>query len=320
MCSRQIEFCATCSAFASHRLAPPPWGQPRGKWMVSLVNSHTNATRIGWHLWEIDLRFAPGLPPGWLEQSASGVLPTLLCASSSRAARHALGSTAGGVADKNQVGHPRALKEPRAWFSRATLNCICNGAIPMRWARQQAGLPPRPRRAPSIPDLTRPRTEALTLRTTHLGNLNTRWSPLVPWLPGGPFPSFGSVCLDSPRQRAASHAASHRSAWGSRHCSCNSTLLERSRPSALCSTEWVSEAHVRCRVSHSLRGTRREGGPPGSCPPSCRHRRPSRRLLFFFTLVTGPRRSLSLKLSDTRVYAPQMRARLGTTAQQHKSS
>jgi len=32
------------------------------------------------------------------------------------------------------------------------------------------------------------------------------------------------------------------------------------------------------------------------------------------TLVTGPRRSLSLKLSDTRVYAPQIRARLGTTA------
>jgi len=36
-----------------------------GKWMISLVNSHTNATRIGWHLWEIDFRFAPGLPPGW---------------------------------------------------------------------------------------------------------------------------------------------------------------------------------------------------------------------------------------------------------------
>jgi hypothetical protein len=36
----------------------PPWRQPRGKSMVSLVNSHTNATRIGWHLWEIDLRFA----------------------------------------------------------------------------------------------------------------------------------------------------------------------------------------------------------------------------------------------------------------------
>ena len=35
-------------------------------------------------------------------------------------------------------------------------------------------------------------------------------------------------------------------------------------------------------------------------------------LLFFFTLVTGPRRSLSLKLSDTRVHEPQIRARLGT--------
>ena len=28
---------------------------------------------------------------------------------------------------------------------------------------------------------------------------------------------------------------------------------------------------------------------------------------FFFTLLTGPRRSLSLKLRDTRVYAPQIR-------------
>jgi len=34
----------------------------------------------------------------------------------------------------------------------------------------------------------------------------------------------------------------------------------------------------------------------------------------FFTLVAGPRRSLSLKLSDKRVYEPQIRARLGTTA------
>jgi len=29
---------------------------------------------------------------------------------------------------------------------------------------------------------------------------------------------------------------------------------------------------------------------------------------FFFTLVTGPRRSLSLELSDTRVYEPQIQA------------
>ena len=28
------------------------------------VNSHTNTTRIGWHLWEIELRLAPGLSSG----------------------------------------------------------------------------------------------------------------------------------------------------------------------------------------------------------------------------------------------------------------
>ena len=45
--------------------AGPSWRQPRGKSMVYSVNTHTNATRIGWHMWEIDLGFAPGLPPGW---------------------------------------------------------------------------------------------------------------------------------------------------------------------------------------------------------------------------------------------------------------
>jgi len=55
----------------------PPWRRPRGKSMVSSVNSHTNATRIGWHLWEIDLRFAPGLPPGWLCMSISGLCGSL---------------------------------------------------------------------------------------------------------------------------------------------------------------------------------------------------------------------------------------------------
>jgi len=35
---------------------------------------------------------------------------------------------------------------------------------------------------------------------------------------------------------------------------------------------------------------------------------------FFFTLVTGPTRSLRLKLIETRVYEPEIRARLGTTA------
>jgi len=36
-------------------------------------------------------------------------------------------------------------------------------------------------------------------------------------------------------------------------------------------------------------------------------------LLFFFTLVTGPTRSSSIRLSDTTVYEPQIPA-LGTTA------
>ena len=43
----------------------PPWRQAGGKWIVYLVNSHTNAARIDWHLREIDSRFAPGLPLGW---------------------------------------------------------------------------------------------------------------------------------------------------------------------------------------------------------------------------------------------------------------
>jgi hypothetical protein len=43
-------------------------------------------------------------------------------------------------------------------------------------------------------------------------------------------------------------------------------------------------------------------------------------LFFFFTLVTAPRRSLSLKLSDTRVYEPQIKACLGTTAHPRKNS
>ena len=54
----------------------------------------------------------------------------------------------------------------------------------------------------------------------------------------------------------------------------------------------------------------------GSRPRTTGVPRSSRRMLFFFffTLVTGPGRSLSLKMSDTRVYEPQIRARLGTAA------
>ena len=44
----------------------PPWRQPRGKWMVSLVNSHTNAISKRKHRWKIDLRFALDSTPGWV--------------------------------------------------------------------------------------------------------------------------------------------------------------------------------------------------------------------------------------------------------------
>ena len=43
----------------------PPLRQPRGKWIVSLVNSHSNTTSQRWHQWEIDLRFALKSTPGW---------------------------------------------------------------------------------------------------------------------------------------------------------------------------------------------------------------------------------------------------------------
>jgi len=62
--------------------------------MTSLVNSHTNATRIGWHLCEIDLRFVPGLPPGchtWIEALEVKVV-ALVSFSSRRFLRSSLSS------------------------------------------------------------------------------------------------------------------------------------------------------------------------------------------------------------------------------------
>ena len=45
--------------------AHPPQRQPRGKWMITLVNFHTNATSKRWHLWEIRLKIFPRATPGW---------------------------------------------------------------------------------------------------------------------------------------------------------------------------------------------------------------------------------------------------------------
>jgi len=57
--------CNFMRRFAAQKNSTPPWRQPRGKWMVSLVNSHTNATSKRWHLLEIDLRFALNSTTGW---------------------------------------------------------------------------------------------------------------------------------------------------------------------------------------------------------------------------------------------------------------
>ena len=39
-------------------IPPPPWRRPRGRCIISLVNSRANTTSKRWHLWAIDLRFA----------------------------------------------------------------------------------------------------------------------------------------------------------------------------------------------------------------------------------------------------------------------
>ena len=49
---------------AFEQFGNPPWRKPRGKWIFSLVNFHTNATSKRWHLWEIDLGFALNSTPG----------------------------------------------------------------------------------------------------------------------------------------------------------------------------------------------------------------------------------------------------------------
>jgi len=76
------------TSLPQHPAGPPPSRrQPRDKSMVSLVNSHTNATRIGWHLWEIDFRFASGLPPGWLPPPPACLAPHFLVSDEARTQR-----------------------------------------------------------------------------------------------------------------------------------------------------------------------------------------------------------------------------------------
>jgi len=86
---------------------------------------------------------------------------------------------------------------------------------------------------------------------------------------------------------------------------------------------WCNFGYVQGYLAHSPTVGSQEGAvsyergtpvPRGFWGSENIRRPPSGRCFFFFTLVTGPRRSLSLKLSDERVYEPQIRARLGTAA------
>ena len=61
---------AGCTLNFRYKSVNPPWRQPRGKWMVSLANPHTNTTSKRWHLWEIDLRFALNSTPGWFGEES----------------------------------------------------------------------------------------------------------------------------------------------------------------------------------------------------------------------------------------------------------
>jgi len=91
-----------------------------------------------------------------------------------------------------------------------------------------------------------------------------------------------------------------------------STLNSKARKHLARDDEVTTSFHLIIPLSHMLRRPyqihfiKQEGlsNPLGKPRP----RQPAP-LLLFFTLVTGPRRSLSLKLSDTKVYEPQIRAR-----------
>ena len=87
----------------------PPWRQPMGKWMVSLVNSHTNATRIGWHLWEIDLKICPWVASRVAEDGGVG---GQLAGGAGLLVRRGRGGPVGGG------GRHRGGEQPRAQTGR----------------------------------------------------------------------------------------------------------------------------------------------------------------------------------------------------------
>jgi len=122
-----------------------------GKSMVS--SAHTNATRIGWHLWEIDLRFAPGLPPGWRQQhrlllessEVRGAIPSSrLCPTNPASAAELVKSSAATAQRPRPL--PRRewenLADPGlcSWVRRAALVLPCRAAGSRAVQRREEGL------------------------------------------------------------------------------------------------------------------------------------------------------------------------------------
>ena len=89
----------------------PSWKQPRGKLMVSSVNFHTNATRIGWHLWEIDLRFALFLPPGWRCINHMRICVSCFTLTSTKSSRRRSSTRGLGTAPPGSIGDCRPSGE-----------------------------------------------------------------------------------------------------------------------------------------------------------------------------------------------------------------
>jgi hypothetical protein len=63
---RPVVLCCSCLTLKASFQASTTLETTHGRIDFLKVNSNSNATSRRWQLWEIDLRFAPGLPPGTL--------------------------------------------------------------------------------------------------------------------------------------------------------------------------------------------------------------------------------------------------------------
>ena len=170
---------------------PPPWRQPRGKWVVSLVNSYTNATRIGWRVREIDLRFALNSTPGWWFEWSNlpGAGLSKACTAGSAAPRPKLCSEPLGRETVSAPGPSTARPRPIVPDNAAFIRLLVKLAPPQRvqphpsaelWRRGGSrGCRPRARGTRSLCTSrpSRKRGSAPPLRPTGAGTSSHRNAP-----------------------------------------------------------------------------------------------------------------------------------------------